>query len=244
MDFHGRNKNELLYVNEGSGVVIDESTNLVLFIDEKDALVASAQWTLYGDEPSRATSELATAAVTDLDVKVFASNDRMYTIPDAVVAEAKRGLKWRKEEKRGGTPVGIDTARTFAAGQQIGIKKVRHIAKYFPRHEVDKKGKGYKPGQDGYPSNGRIAWALWGGDAAQRWASAIVERDNKKKKSATIIASYGVDDYSHAQRVEVDSFRPSVMEPDFFIRVRLDGSGIDRLYKMNEDGAVFVWDDG
>lgn len=69
----------------------------------------------------------------------------MYTIPDAVIAEAKRGLEWRKEENRGGTSVGLNTARTLARGGQIGIRKIRHIAKYFPRHEVDKKGTGYKP---------------------------------------------------------------------------------------------------
>ena len=244
MEYIGRSKNQALFANEELGAVVDETTNEVVLVDKADSLVSSASWSKHGEAPAKSASELANAAVTDLDIKVFASNDRMYTIPDAVVAEAKRGLKWRKEEKRGGTPVGMNTARTLAKGGQIGIRKVRHIAKYFPRHEVDKKGKGYKPGQDGYPSNGRIAWALWGGDAAQRWASAIVERENKKKKSTAIIASYGMDDYSHARRVDVDSFRPSTVEPDFFIRIRLDGSGIDRLYKIMDDGAVFVWDDG
>lgn len=32
------------------------------------------------------------------------------------------------------------------------------------------------PGEDGFPSNGRIAWALWGGDPGQRRASSIVEQ--------------------------------------------------------------------
>ena len=85
------------------------------------------------------------------------SNPRMYTVPGGVQSEAKKALAWRKEHKRGGTPVGLNTARTLAKGGQIGIEKIRHIAKYFPRHQVDKKGKGYKPGQDNYPSNGRIA---------------------------------------------------------------------------------------
>jgi hypothetical protein len=31
---------------------------------------------------------------------------------------------------------------------------------YFARHEIDKQGKGYSPGEDGFPSAGRIAWAL------------------------------------------------------------------------------------
>jgi hypothetical protein len=51
---------------------------------------------------------------------------------------------------------------------------------YFDRHEVDKKGKGWSPGEDGYPSNGRIAWALWGGDAGWAWAKAIVKRNEDR----------------------------------------------------------------
>ena len=174
----------------------------------------------------------------------------MYTIPKSVQAEAKRALEWRKEEDRGGTPVGMNTARTLARGGQIGIRKIRHIAKYFPRHEVDKKGKGYKPGQDNYPSNGRIAWALWGGDAARSWATAIVNRENKKAQSNSITASfeYVMSDYAKPESVDLNSFieaevMPEEMAPQFYMRVRLDGSGIDRLYKVNPDGSVFVWDD-
>ena len=49
---------------------------------------------------------------------------------------------------------------------------------YFDRHEVDKEGEGWSPSQDGYPSNGRIAWALWGGDAGRSWANQLVRRMN------------------------------------------------------------------
>jgi len=55
-----------------------------------------------------------------LDINVLSANDRMYTIPAGVKEEAKRGLKWRKEESRGGTSVGLNTARTLAKGGQIG----------------------------------------------------------------------------------------------------------------------------
>ena len=50
---------------------------------------------------------------------------------------------------------------------------------YFSRHEVDKKGKGFTPDEDGFPSNGRIAWALWGGDAGQTWAAKKVAQMNR-----------------------------------------------------------------
>jgi hypothetical protein len=51
---------------------------------------------------------------------------------------------------------------------------------YFDRHEVDKQGKGWSPGEDGYPSNGRIAWALWGGDPGWSWAKNIVEKQTSE----------------------------------------------------------------
>ena len=47
---------------------------------------------------------------------------------------------------------------------------------FFARHEVDKQGTGFSPSEDGFPSNGRIAWALWGGDPGQTWANKVVNQ--------------------------------------------------------------------
>ena len=47
----------------------------------------------------------------------------------------------------------------------------------------DKRAEGFRPGEKGYPSNGRIAWSLWGGDAGQTWAkkkSAQLDRERGK----------------------------------------------------------------
>ncbi len=251
MQFIGRSGNEVLFTLENKAVLIDEQNKLVLSVDTADSLIAS--FVPEGDQTTPQSSvpfELAVAATTDLDIKVFSNNDRMYTIPKSVQAEAKRGLEWRKEENRGGTSVGLNTARTLARGGQIGIRKIRHIAKYFPRHEVDKKGKGYKPGVPNYPSNGRIAWALWGGDSARSWATAIVNRENRKAQANSITASfeYVMSDYENPSAVDLNSFieaevMPEELAPQFHIRIRLDGSGIDRLYKVSPDGSVFVWDD-
>jgi len=249
--FIGRSGDEILFSAGELAVVVDEKRKLVSSVGSSEVLVAS--FTPFGDQtaPDSVPFELAVAATTDLDVKVFSNNDRLYTIPKAVQAEAKRALEWRKKEKRGGTPVGLNTARTLAKGGQIGIRKVRHIAKYFPRHQVDKKGKGYEPGESNYPSNGRIAWALWGGDAAERWASAIVDRENKKAQSNSITASYNhiMGGYESPGRIEFDAFiesetLPIESAPQFYIRIRLDSGKVDRIYKVIPDGACFVWDDG
>ena len=94
------------------------------------------------------------------------------TVPQSVRNEAKRGLAWREEYGRGGIGPGQRTARMLS-GNAMTLGRVRKMNAYLARHEVDKQGQGWKPGQEGFPSAGRIAWALWGGDAGKRWAGKI-----------------------------------------------------------------------
>jgi HK97 family phage portal protein len=94
-------------------------------------------------------------------------------------AEAERGLAWRKEFNRGGTAVGVARARDISNGKELSPRTVRRMYSFFSRHEVDKEGQGFSPGEDGYPSAGRIAWALWGGDPGYTWAKAKVKRMDK-----------------------------------------------------------------
>jgi hypothetical protein len=244
----------VLFQSGDSGVIIDKNVNLVLATGNAETLFASRQWDSSSLEAPQSMFDLAQGALADLEIKVIVASGRLYTIPRGVQAEAKKAIEWRREHKRGGTPVGMNTARTLAEGGQIGIEKVRHIAKYFPRHEIDKKAEGWKPGDKNFPSRGRIAWALWGGDAGWRWAQAIVERENKK---ALTVDGYPMPGYEpdfeefaspKAYDVDLEAFREAKeldegSSPEFIARVRLDGSGIDRLYKIDVDGSTFVWDD-
>lgn len=107
-------------------------------------------------------------------------DDIDFTIPKGAKEEAKRGLAWRKEYGRGGTSVGLSSARYIINNATVSPQKARHIAKYFPRHEIDKRAEGYSPGEDGYPSNGRIAWALWGGNAGRDWSNKLVRAMNRR----------------------------------------------------------------
>jgi hypothetical protein len=101
-----------------------------------------------------------------------------------MIEEAKRGLEWRREYGRGGTNIGVARARNIANGDNLSDDTVKRMHSYFSRHEVDKKGKGFSPGEDGFPSAGRIAWALWGGDAGQTWAAAKVKRMAAKEAAS------------------------------------------------------------
>jgi phage-related protein (TIGR01555 family) len=96
--------------------------------------------------------------------------------PDGVKEELKRGLEWHKEGKsgKGLVPATVAWARRLASGQPISPAKAVKMRAWLARHEVDKQGEGYKPGEDGFPSPGRVAWALWGGDAGVAWSGKLV----------------------------------------------------------------------
>ena len=96
-----------------------------------------------------------------------------------MIEEAKKGLEWRRKYGRGGTLVGVARARDIANGKDLPDETIGRMASFFARHEVDKQGEGFNPGEPGFPSAGRIAWALWGGDAGQTWAAAQMRRINR-----------------------------------------------------------------
>ena len=85
-------------------------------------------------------------------------------------AEAQKGLDWREEFGRGGSRIGAIRARQIVAGENLSDDTIKRMYSFFSRHEVDKQAEGFSSGEEGYPSNGRIAWALWGGDEGFSWA--------------------------------------------------------------------------
>jgi hypothetical protein len=110
-------------------------------------------------------------------------SDINLSIPDSVKRNAQTGLDQRKEFGRGGTSVGLGSARRLAQGGSAPPEFVRKVARYFPRHEGYLSAEGGSPGEDGYPSNARIAWNLWGGTAGWVWArSKVRQLDNCTKK--------------------------------------------------------------
>ena len=98
-----------------------------------------------------------------------------YTPTDGMVAEARRGLEWRRTFNRGGTEIGVARARDIVNRSNLSRETVGRMVSYFARHEVDKQGEGFNRGEPGYPSAGRIAWALWGGDPGKSWSESIIQ---------------------------------------------------------------------
>ena len=145
--------------------------------------------------------------------------------------EAQRGLDWREEFGRGGTEVGVARARDITNRENLSFDTINRMVSYFARHEVDKEGEGFSPGEDGYPSAGRIAWALWGGDAGQSWANAINERMDK------------LDENDQGERPYPNEHAARLQDPSKYSEFRREteagGPGIDFIYGLFEmDGEI------
>ena len=118
-----------------------------------------------------------------------------YTPPEAVRSAARQALEWIADGKQGDgfTAVGRYRAETLAAGKPVNLDTIMRMKSYFARHEVDKQGKGWERGSDGYPSAGRVAWAAWGGDAGRSWANSIagdVEKQRSFGGNRSLAAQY------------------------------------------------------
>ena len=103
--------------------------------------------------------------------------------PRSVRREARRALDWRKDlppSRRAMTPTGVRRAVQLANGQSVSTETIRRMLSFFDRHEVDKEAEGFRPGEDGYPSKGRQAWAGWGGDAGRAWARKIARKYDRE----------------------------------------------------------------
>ena len=109
-------------------------------------------------------------------VKTKAADHDM-TPPQDVRDAAKRGLALRRKFGRGGTEVGIARARDLSNGASIPLATINRMVSFFARHAVDKRPDWSNPNN---PSNGYIAWLLWGGDAGRRWALAMQKRMTKE----------------------------------------------------------------
>lgn len=105
---------------------------------------------------------------------------KSFVAPIEVAKEAQRGLDLRREFGRGGTMVGVARARDLKNRRALSERTIARMYSFFARHYVDKKGKDFN--NEIRPSNGKIAWLLWGGDSGAKWAYDKYQEIKKGKK--------------------------------------------------------------
>jgi hypothetical protein len=99
---------------------------------------------------------------------------------------ARRAIKLKEQGKAkgAGTAVGWTRAGQLARGETLSLSTVKRMYSYFSRHEVDKRGKDWDNSEN--PSNGKIMWLAWGGDAGFSWSRKITQREKNMKKSINL----------------------------------------------------------
>ena len=107
---------------------------------------------------SKRASNVEKRDVSDIDLKPT----------ESMANNAKRGLELRRKFGRGGTAVGVARARDLSNRTDLSPETVARMYSFFSRHEVDKQGKDWDNAER--PSNGKIAWLLWGGDSGYAWS--------------------------------------------------------------------------
>jgi hypothetical protein len=109
-----------------------------------------------------------------------------YKPTSGMQSSARRAIKLKEQGKAkgAGTQVGWTRAGQLSRGETLSLSTVKRMYSYFSRHEVDKKGKDWDNSEN--PSNGKIMWLAWGGDAGFSWSRKIVNREKNMKKSVEI----------------------------------------------------------
>lgn len=109
-----------------------------------------------------------------------------YKPTSGMASAAKRALKWRADGKPGGTLVGLARANQLKDRDPLTASTVLRMFSFFSRHEVDKRATGFNSGEEGFPSKGRVAWDLWGGDGGYSWSTAKRNQIMRERESKAL----------------------------------------------------------
>jgi len=157
-------------------------------------------------------------------------------------AEAQRYRDWKADGEGGGTEVAARRASQILSGNELSPDTVITMSAWFARHAVDKQGKGFSPGEDGYPSNGRVAWAAWGGDAGKSWSDARAKRIKKAQEGRQLISNNEEELLSPMEQEQQRAAPDALKTGDFVSWNSSGGRAEGRIDRIERDGTIDVPD--
>ena len=161
---------------------------------------------------------------------------------DGMKAEAQRYRDWKADGESGGTDVARTRATQILSGNELSPDTVVAMSAWFARHEVDKQGKGFSPGEEGYPSNGRVAWAAWGGDAGKSWSDARSARIKKAREGRQFISN-NEEELLTSMEQEQERAAPDALKTGDFVSWNSSGGRAEgRIDRIERDGTIDVPD--
>jgi len=160
--------------------------------------------------------------------------------------EARRYREWKKEGRKGGTDVASRRASQILSGNELSDDTIVTMSAWFARHEVDKQADGFSPGEDGYPSPGRVAWAAWGGDPGKSWADKhrkSIDRAADDIKTDESIDSVTNKLESLEMEQEQERAEPDALKVGDYVSWNSSGGRARGLIeKVERDGSINVPD--
>ena len=160
--------------------------------------------------------------------------------------EARRYREWKKEGRKGGTDVASRRASQILSGNELSDDTIVTMSAWFARHEVDKQAEGFSPGEDGYPSPGRVAWAAWGGDPGKSWADKhrkSIDRAADDIKTDESIDSVANNLESLEMEQEQERAEPDALKVGDYVSWNSSGGRARGLIeKIERDGSINVPD--
>jgi len=156
--------------------------------------------------------------------------------------EAQRYRDWKADGEGGGTDVARTRASQILSGNELSPDTVVTMSAWFARHLVDKQGKGFSPGEEGYPSNGRVAWAAWGGDAGKSWSDARSKRIKKAREGRQLISN-NEEELLTSMEQEQERAAPDALKTGDFVSWNSSGGRAEgRIDRIERDGTIDVPD--
>ena len=188
---------------------------------------------------------------------------KTYKPTSGMASAARRALKWKEEGKAGGTLVGLARANQLKDREPLSASTVLRMYSFFSRHEPDKSATGFNSGEEGFPSKGRVAWDLWGGDGGYSWSTAkrnqiMREREGKAlqlvkltekgmlSKPLRMMAAQVIEDYANQNiSEELEAFGQFMYHAELLRNDHLDIYLLDlhRVEQPYRDILVTVFDE-
>jgi len=188
---------------------------------------------------------------------------KTYKPTSGMASAARRALKWKDEGKAGGTLVGLARANQLKDREPLSASTVLRMFSFFSRHEPDKQATGFNSGEEGFPSKGRVAWDLWGGDGGYSWSIAkrnqiMREREGKAlqlvkltekgmlSKPLRLMAAQVIEDYANQNiSEELEAFGQFMYHAELLRNDHLDIYLLDlhRVDQPYRDILITVFDE-
>lgn len=226
VSFIGRSGHFVLFSQDDQAVIVDSRVSVVTAFGPLKELESAKDWD--SGDYSETDHAMAVTAFSSEEGPSPEATGRLYTVPRGVQMAAKRALE---SLSVGSFPKGaVRVAEELAAGGQIDFNKLVHVNSYFERHAQDAESGALVATASG-PSKARISWDLHGGDAARKWTKNIVSRE-------AVVASGSMFELDLKEILS-----NAEAGPEFIARLDANGSGIDRLYRVDIDQRTYVWED-